>query len=32
MWGDCGTASFLIRPENLQNWDLTDILYNYDCY
>lgn len=32
MWGDCGTGSFLINPDNLKARDFSDILYNYDCY
>lgn len=32
MWGDCGTASFLMRPEVLRAHRFDDILYNYDCY
>ncbi len=32
MWGDCGTASFLIRPDALDKGRFDDILYNYDCF
>ena len=32
MWGDVGTGSFMIRPEDLRARDFTRILYNYDCY
>ncbi len=32
MWGDVGTGSFIIRPEDLAQRNFETILYNYDSY
>jgi uncharacterized protein YwqG len=32
LWDDCGTGTFLIRPEALRAAKFDDILFNYDCY
>lgn len=31
-WGDCGVGNFLIRAEDLENLDFSQVIYNYDCY
>ncbi|MEM6306956.1 MAG: DUF1963 domain-containing protein [Pseudomonadota bacterium] len=31
LWGDCGTGSFLIRPDDLRRRDFGQVLSNYDC-
>lgn len=30
-WGDCGVGNFLIRAEDLENLDFSQVIYNYDC-
>ena len=31
MWGDSGTANFLITVDALKKLDFSDVLYNWDC-
>lgn len=31
MWGDNGTASFFIRPEDLKKLDFSRVAYHWDC-
>lgn len=31
-WGDCGVGNFLIRAEDLEKLDFSQVIYNYDCY
>ncbi|TWT22783.1 DUF1963 domain-containing protein [Corynebacterium canis] len=31
-WGDCGFATFFIRPEDLERWDFSEVAYYWDCY
>lgn len=31
-WGDDGTCTFLIRPEDLAKEDFSNVIYNWDCY
>ena len=31
MWGDSGTGTFFISPEDLKNKDFSKILYSWDC-
>jgi uncharacterized protein YwqG len=30
-WGDCGVGNFLIRAEDLEKLDFSQVIYNYDC-
>jgi len=30
-WGDGGVGNFLIRAEDLENLDFSQVIYNYDC-
>ncbi|MEG4572713.1 YwqG family protein [Microcoleus sp. N3A4] len=30
-WGDCGVGNFLIRAEDLENLDFSQVIYNYGC-
>ncbi len=30
-WGDWGVGNFLIRAEDLENLDFSQVIYNYDC-
>jgi len=30
-WGDGGVGNFLIRGEDLENLDFSQVIYNYDC-
>ncbi|MDE6426321.1 MAG: DUF1963 domain-containing protein [Ruminococcus sp.] len=32
MWGDSGVGNFFINSEKLKNCDLSDVLYNWDCF
>lgn len=32
MWGDSGVGNFFISPEDLQNRNFSNVLYNWDCY
>jgi uncharacterized protein YwqG len=31
-WGDDGVGNFLIRAEDLEKLDFSQVIYNYDCY
>ena len=31
MWGDLGSAQFLIEPDCLARWDLSNVLYDWAC-
>lgn len=31
-WGDNGTCTFLIRPEDLREQNFSNVIYNWDCY
>ncbi len=31
LWGDCGVANFLIRPDDLDALDFSEVLYTWDC-
>lgn len=31
MWGDAGIANFFITPEDLEQQNFDDVLYNWDC-
>ena len=32
MWGDMGIANFFIRKEDLERFDFSRVIYNWDCY
>jgi uncharacterized protein YwqG len=32
MWGDVGVCNFFIKPEDLEQLDFSNVLYNWDCH
>lgn len=31
LWGDCGVAGFFVNHEDLEKWDFSKVMYNWDC-